>query len=89
MNTRREWLYEHRHLQYLRASARARPRRELAQRQAPRGLEQFPLDLDAVAEEQHDQGDDRERGHEARRGPGLHQAKTASAGEVGGLALGR
>ena len=53
--------------------------RELAERQVPRLLEHLRLDLEAVAEQDHDQRDDREVVHEARARVELEHLQPALA----------
>ena len=53
--------------------------RELAERQVPRLLEHLGLDLEAVAEQDHDQRDDRQVVHEARARVELEDLQPALA----------
>ena len=52
---------------------------ELAQRQPPRALEHLRLDLETVAEQDHDQRDRGQHGHEARPGVELEHLQAALA----------
>ena len=52
---------------------------ELAQRQAPLALQHLAVDLESVAEEDHDQRDLRELGHEARPGAEVEHLEAAVA----------
>ena len=52
------------------------PDRKVARRQVPRALQHLGLDLQPVAEQDHDQRDDRELAHEARLGVEVEHAQS-------------